>query len=112
MERQQFTRASLGTAARVFHGWDNRHGAVVDTPAAHVHWPNWAKYRTQCPRLAWRTRSSVILDQPTRCDEMYWLNYNAGQHAGETGHALWNVAIQGHVIPEARRLLSTAVVLS
>lgn len=43
---------------------------------------------------------------------MYWLNYNAGQHAGETGHALWNVAIQGHVIPEARRLLSTAVVLS
>jgi hypothetical protein len=37
-------------------------------------------------------------------------HYDAARHAGETGRALWNVAIHhGHFVAEARNRLSTAV---
>ncbi len=43
-------------------------------------------------------------------NEMYWRNYNAAQHTGETGRALGDIAIHhGHFITEARHRLSTAV---
>jgi len=35
--------------------------------------------------------------------------YDAAQHAGDTGHALWGVAVHGHFITEARHRLSAAV---
>jgi hypothetical protein len=35
--------------------------------------------------------------------------YDAAQHAGDTGHALWDVAVHGHFITEARHRLSAAV---
>jgi hypothetical protein len=40
---------------------------------------------------------------------VYVRYYNAAQHAGDTGHALWDVAISGHFISEARQRLATAV---
>jgi hypothetical protein len=40
-----------------------------------------------------------------------WMKYyEAAQHAGDTGHALWDIAVEGHFITEARRRLGTAVV--
>jgi hypothetical protein len=35
--------------------------------------------------------------------------YDAAQHAGDTGHALWDVAVLGHFTTEAHHRLSTAV---
>lgn len=42
-------------------------------------------------------------------DPDYMRYYDAAQHAGDTGHALWDVALLGHFTTEARRRLSTAV---
>ncbi len=42
-------------------------------------------------------------------DPDYMRYYDAAQHAGDTGHALWDVAVHGHFITEARHRLSTAV---
>ncbi|MGH3549100.1 MAG: XRE family transcriptional regulator [Pseudonocardiaceae bacterium] len=42
-------------------------------------------------------------------DPVYMRYYDAAQHAGDTGHALWDVAVHGHFISEARHRLSTAV---
>jgi hypothetical protein len=36
--------------------------------------------------------------------------YDAAQHAGDTGHALWDIAVKGHFTTEARQRLSRAVV--
>lgn len=42
-------------------------------------------------------------------DPFYMRYYDAAQHAGDTGHALWDVAVHGHFVGEARHRLSTAV---
>ncbi|WP_234995848.1 hypothetical protein [Streptoalloteichus hindustanus] len=36
--------------------------------------------------------------------------YDAAQHSGDTGHALWDLGVHGHFVPEARGRLATAVV--
>lgn len=41
-------------------------------------------------------------------DPDYMRYYDAAQHAGDTGHALWDVALLGHFTTEARHRLSTA----
>jgi hypothetical protein len=43
-------------------------------------------------------------------NHFYMRYYDAAQHAGDTGHALWDVAVHGHFITEARHRLSTAVI--
>ncbi len=43
-------------------------------------------------------------------DPVYIRYYDAAQHAGDTGHALWDVAVHGHFITEARHRLSMAVI--
>jgi hypothetical protein len=47
--------------------------------------------------------------RPANDDPMYVRYYVAARHAGETGHALWYVAVHGHFIVEARHRLSIAV---
>jgi hypothetical protein len=42
-------------------------------------------------------------------DPEYMHYYDAAQHAGDTGHALWDVALLGHFTTEARHRLCTAV---
>lgn len=42
-------------------------------------------------------------------DPVYMRYYDVARHAGETGCALWHVAVHGHFITEARHRLSTAV---
>jgi hypothetical protein len=42
-------------------------------------------------------------------DPVYVRFYNAAQQAGDTGSALWKVAVHGHLVTEARHRLSTAV---
>ena len=42
-------------------------------------------------------------------DPDYMRYYDAAQHAGDTGHALWDIALLGHFATEARHRLSTAV---
>nr|WP_232328210.1 XRE family transcriptional regulator [Kibdelosporangium sp. MJ126-NF4]CEL18591.1 Putative arylsulfatase regulatory protein [Kibdelosporangium sp. MJ126-NF4]CTQ98076.1 Putative arylsulfatase regulatory protein [Kibdelosporangium sp. MJ126-NF4] len=40
-----------------------------------------------------------------------WMKYyDAAQHAGDTGHALWDIGVNGHFVTEAQHRLSTAVV--
>ncbi|MGH3564615.1 MAG: XRE family transcriptional regulator [Pseudonocardia sp.] len=41
-------------------------------------------------------------------DPVYVRYYDAARHAGGTGHALWDVAVHGHFITEARHRLETA----
>ncbi|MBY8854525.1 XRE family transcriptional regulator, partial [Saccharothrix sp. MB29] len=37
-------------------------------------------------------------------DDPPWMRYyDAAQHAGDTGHALWDIAIHGHLVDETRR---------
>jgi hypothetical protein len=43
-------------------------------------------------------------------DPDYMRYYDAAQHAGDTGHALWDLAVHGHFITEARHRLSMAVI--
>lgn len=43
-------------------------------------------------------------------DPDYMRYYDAAQHAGDTGHALWDVALLGYFVTEARHRLSTAVI--
>ena len=47
--------------------------------------------------------------RPANDDPVYVRYYDAARHAGETGCALWDVAVHGHFIAEARHRLSTAV---
>jgi hypothetical protein len=42
-------------------------------------------------------------------DPVYVRNYDAARHAGETGRALWEVAVHGYLVTEARDRLCTAV---
>ncbi|GAA3457995.1 helix-turn-helix domain-containing protein [Saccharothrix longispora] len=43
-------------------------------------------------------------------DDPPWMRYyDAAQHAGDTGHALWDIAIHGHLVDETRRRLANAV---
>lgn len=42
-------------------------------------------------------------------DPEYMRYYDAAQHAGDTGHALWDIAVLGHFNTEARHRLSLAV---
>jgi hypothetical protein len=43
-------------------------------------------------------------------DPDYMRYYDAAQHAGDTGHALWDVALLGRFTTEACHRLSTAVI--
>ncbi|MBP2325360.1 hypothetical protein JOF56_005745 [Kibdelosporangium banguiense] len=46
----------------------------------------------------------------SRNDESPWMRYyDAAQHSGDTGHALWDLAVQGQFIGEARNRLAAAV---
>jgi hypothetical protein len=42
-------------------------------------------------------------------DPEYMRYYDAAQHAGDTGHALWDIALLGHFTTEARHRLCSAV---
>ncbi|WP_197289725.1 helix-turn-helix transcriptional regulator [Saccharothrix sp. NRRL B-16348] len=42
-------------------------------------------------------------------DPPWMLYYDEAQHAGDTGHALWDTALQGHFAAEARQRLALAV---
>lgn len=42
-------------------------------------------------------------------DPPWMAYYDAAQHAGDTGHALWELAVQGRFITDATRRLETAV---
>lgn len=42
-------------------------------------------------------------------DPVYVHYYDAAQHAGDTGHALWDTAMHGHFATEARHRLAAAV---
>lgn len=47
--------------------------------------------------------------RPTN-DPPWMLYYDAAQHAGDTGHALWDIGVDGHFVTEARHRLSAAVI--
>jgi hypothetical protein len=42
-------------------------------------------------------------------DPPWMAYYDAAQHAGDTGHALWDIAVNGHFVTEAQHRLGTAV---
>src|SRR5439155_5124970 len=43
-------------------------------------------------------------------NESLWMRYyDSAQHSGDTGHALWDLAVHGHFVGEARSRLAAAV---